>query len=233
MNDARLYQSTDKVRLGLKLMPDWKMIVFFSKMVANGSTVFAGTEGNGIFRSTDSGESWVQIKSGLPAGADISCLAVYGKYVFASFYDHGIYSSTDNGDNWVSNTAGLIGTPSADCFAITDKYVYAGVDNCGIFVQKYGKTAIIGKVATDNDNVLLMPNPVKDELNINLSEFSGVIKDISVFDAQGNKLESINPEVMQNATLLKLNITSYSPGMYYLTVETVNDKITKCFTVIR
>jgi hypothetical protein len=48
----------------------------------HGSSIFAGTSGNGVFFSTDSGESWTAINNGLTA-SNVSCLLVTGSNLFA------------------------------------------------------------------------------------------------------------------------------------------------------
>jgi photosystem II stability/assembly factor-like uncharacterized protein len=58
--------------------------------------IFAGTWGNGIYLSSDNGNSWAQIN---PAFHYIRALSVMGNTIVASI-DEGIYRSTDNGVSW-------------------------------------------------------------------------------------------------------------------------------------
>src|ERR1700674_4189339 len=59
-----------------------------------GGYTFAGTQGSGIFISTNSGANWTQA-SGISA-TNIYCLAVSGNNIFAGAYG-GVFLSTNNG----------------------------------------------------------------------------------------------------------------------------------------
>jgi len=52
-------------------------------LAVSGTNLFAGTEGDGVFLSTDNGASWTAASSGLPEDTEILCLAVNGPNLFA------------------------------------------------------------------------------------------------------------------------------------------------------
>ncbi len=71
--------------------------------------VFAGTNGEGILKSTDGGRSWYYSNGSgtttLPEGAIITDIKLSPNYqtdgtIFASVYGYGVYKSTDYGANW-------------------------------------------------------------------------------------------------------------------------------------
>lgn len=105
-------------------------------LVANGESLFSGTNGAGVFRSIDNGNSWIGLRGGLPSGQFFALAAKDGN-VFASTHD-GVFMSTDNGISWIHRDEGLplewcirsfaiIGT---DLFASTvDSGVYRSTDN--------------------------------------------------------------------------------------------------------
>jgi len=74
-------------------------------MVVNGSVIFAGTFGSGIYSSDNSGASWTEINSNLTT-LNVYSLAVSGNSIFASTFS-GVFRSTDNGANWTSINTGL------------------------------------------------------------------------------------------------------------------------------
>ncbi|MBU0671643.1 MAG: hypothetical protein KJ732_01300, partial [Candidatus Margulisbacteria bacterium] len=96
---------------------------FRSLTVSNISpeVVFLGSEGNGIFRSTDGGTSWDWLRSGLlhtgtsypeiydiaihPSNNDSVYAATLTGYGVSDF--GGPYKSTDSGDNWARKINGL------------------------------------------------------------------------------------------------------------------------------
>lgn len=66
------------------------------------STIFAGTWRNGVYRSTDGGESWTRITQGLTE-LSVFSLAVSGPIVVAAT-DSIVFRSTNNGDTWTRAT---------------------------------------------------------------------------------------------------------------------------------
>jgi hypothetical protein len=71
------------------------------------SNIFAGTDGDGIFLSTDNGKNWEGINDGLQSKV-IHKIFIDGITIFAGT-DSGAYISTDNGFNWNAINSGLSG----------------------------------------------------------------------------------------------------------------------------
>jgi hypothetical protein len=86
---------------------------------ASGGSLFAGTDGDGVHRSTDAGASWHASNPGLLA-RDMSGLVVDG----AALYGNGrsIFRTTDEGDTW-SEVRGTLGDS-----AVAPRLLYAGGD---------------------------------------------------------------------------------------------------------
>jgi photosystem II stability/assembly factor-like uncharacterized protein len=99
------------------------------------TTVYAGTWGGGVLRSTDAGDHWVAVSSGLPSGL-VVCLAIDPRTPSTLYAgSNGIYHSTDRGDHWTAVSSGL---PSGfvSCLAIdprTPSTLYAGIRGSGVF----------------------------------------------------------------------------------------------------
>ena len=83
------------------------------------NTVYAGTSGRGVFKSTDGGGSWSAANVGLTA-MDVRVLAIdpqtpttlyAGTYSGAGIYGDTVFKSTDGGASW-RNVGMLIGTSS-------------------------------------------------------------------------------------------------------------------------
>ena len=99
---------------------------YVNAFVVSGSNLFAGTNGAGVFLSSDFGKNWSAENSGL-AGAYIYCFAVNGDYVFAGT-DQGIFRSTDGGRNWVPTNAEY----STVSLAVKGASLFAGFSNSGL-----------------------------------------------------------------------------------------------------
>ncbi len=69
---------------------------------SDGTVVYIGTY-SGVYRSQDSGNTWVQTNTGLESG-DISCLAVAPEsdLVYVGSWGKGVFKSTNGGDSWTS-----------------------------------------------------------------------------------------------------------------------------------
>jgi hypothetical protein len=91
--------------------------------------IFMGTYGDGIYRSSDNGNTWIQKNNGLTNDAltGITYFTGIGSYVFACTFD-GIFRSNNNGDSWTQINTGL-----PDLFALTlinvGGTLYAGTEN--------------------------------------------------------------------------------------------------------
>src|SRR6266566_6254561 len=73
-------------------------------------TVFVGTQGGGIFRSSDNGETWTGVNNGL-TDTNVRALAINNNGdIFAGTPGGGVYRSTDNGENWTLIDNGLTNT---------------------------------------------------------------------------------------------------------------------------
>jgi photosystem II stability/assembly factor-like uncharacterized protein len=76
------------------------------------ATVYAGTNDSGVFRSTDAGDHWKQVTSGL-TDKNVSSLAI-DPVTPATLYagtTSGVFRSTDAGEHWKQLLGGLSPTP--------------------------------------------------------------------------------------------------------------------------
>ncbi len=96
----------------------------------SGTNLFAGTFGDGVFRSTDNGDTWTEVNNGLSA-AVIQALAVSGTNLYAAGLG-GVYVLTDNGENWTSIGDGIT-FPIISAFGVDGNNLFAGTQGMGIF----------------------------------------------------------------------------------------------------
>ena len=77
------------------------------------STLYAGTNAGGAFKSTDAGANWTAVNTGLPANAEVSALAVdplTPTTLYAVTNGVGVFKSTDAAATWEATS--LTGTTS-------------------------------------------------------------------------------------------------------------------------
>jgi len=119
---------------------------YINALAIIGTNLFTGSS-SGVFRSTDSGESWTSASNGLAytviglPDTDVEALAVIGPnssspILFAGG-DGGVFRSTDSGTNWTAVNNGLT-NKIVDCFAVIganlfvatfDGKIYHSIDN--------------------------------------------------------------------------------------------------------
>jgi photosystem II stability/assembly factor-like uncharacterized protein len=78
---------------------------------ATDKTIFAGTSGDGVFKSTDGGISWTQVITGL-TNLYVNAFAISPNYatdktIFAGTNGGGVSKSTNGSSSWSAMNAGL------------------------------------------------------------------------------------------------------------------------------
>jgi ligand-binding sensor domain-containing protein len=93
--------------------------------------LFVGTQGDGVYRTSDNCSTWDTVNTGL-TNIIINALYFHNTDLFAGTED-GIYLSTDNGDNWVVSNQGLT---NLNVYTITDieDSLFAGTGD-GVFLS--------------------------------------------------------------------------------------------------
>ena len=122
-------------------------------MAYSNNVIYVGTLTKGMFKSTDNGDTWVEINNGLPI-KQIWAVNVLDDVVFVGTNGGGLYKSTNNGENWENANNGISSTTTIrDINKFANKY-YAAASNAGIYVSDNGldwqqnNTGITGLVAT-------------------------------------------------------------------------------------
>lgn len=100
-------------------------------LLVNGTNLFAGTEGGGIFLSTNNGQNWTAVNNGL-TNQNVRALAVSGNNLFAGTVGDGVFLSTNNGESWAAANNGLTNL-TINSLAASDKNIFAGTEGAGVF----------------------------------------------------------------------------------------------------
>ncbi len=98
-------------------------------------TLLAGTDGDGLNRTTDLGESWMRVSSGLRGLGVRSIMKDEStQFVFVSS-DSGVFRSSDGGAGWAKLSGGLgpSGSPVNDIAANSRGDFFAGTEGGGVF----------------------------------------------------------------------------------------------------
>ena len=97
-----------------------------------GNNIFAGTQSNGVYKSTDNGLNWISVNNGL-SNQNILSLTSYNNFLYAGTSLGGIYQSTNNGDYWVAVSNGLGNNAKVNTLLTKGTSIYAGTAS-GVFM---------------------------------------------------------------------------------------------------
>lgn len=95
-----------------------------SLVAVDSITVLAGTDGGGLYKTTDKGATWTAINSASLNNAAVTALTRGGGRFFATTANGGVFASDDDGDTWMSfndaNTQNVMGTNALSYNDTTD-----------------------------------------------------------------------------------------------------------------
>jgi len=135
-------------------------------LLLNGSTVFAGTEGQsngnggGVYLTTNDGNLWTY--SGLTP-KNIGSLAVLGTNIFAGTYADGIFLSVNNGGSWSAASSGL-GSGKVSALTVKGSNIFAGLTNstgAGVYYSTNNGTSWSARGLLNTDVFALAVNSNK------------------------------------------------------------------------
>ncbi|MFH1051625.1 MAG: T9SS type A sorting domain-containing protein [bacterium] len=131
------------------------------------NAIFAGTSENGIYRSTNNGDSWEEKNNGI-SDYNIYGIVVKDSNIFACAYGGGVYLSTNKGESWEEKNNGL---PSllTSTIAIYDSNIFVGDYGGGVFLSTDNGNNWIEKKTT----TITIWNTVRSILNFDSNIFIG------------------------------------------------------------
>ena len=139
------YRSTDRGLSWTKLVTPFSIgrSLAFSPHFAKDRTWWEGTNGEGLWRTRDAGETWERSDEGLPPDAGCASLlaspAADGTLWLATS-EHGFFVTHDGGAHWTASNGGLsdtrMRTVRASPDVLTDNTLFLGGMGAGVFVSR-------------------------------------------------------------------------------------------------
>lgn len=206
-----------------------------TSLTNNGTKLFAGTNGSGVFSSDLATIHWNGVTSlsvdhttmiGLD-GAKVQAMAYNEGYVFAS-YKGGLLASSDNGITWIpgGNQFNLPSFTDVLKISFVSTRVFVTTENNALYSNALTELPqIVTGVKSKNDlseaSVVLSPNPNNGSFVLAFEEaVASGISEVIIFNSFGaemDRFENYSKEMM----------VEYPKGVYYVQVRTVKGSTIK------
>jgi photosystem II stability/assembly factor-like uncharacterized protein len=189
--DKGIFISEDSAKSWYSLSPAIEPYQFHFVYFDN-NDIFAGSLGQGLFKSTDKGKEWIHNSTVFGAYNILTDIVKTGKDIFVASYSGGVFKSTDNGMTWDSVNNGL-GNKFIISLAEYKNNIFASSQN-GIFlttnngdeweeVSEGLTTKWIYKLLIVGDNIFACsPEGL----------FKAKISDFGITEVEKPKIENIN-----------------------------------------
>ncbi|HKR05823.1 MAG TPA: T9SS type A sorting domain-containing protein [Bacteroidia bacterium] len=199
--------------------------------------VFSGFGTGHIYKTNNGGTAWTDISASLPDIPFHSLLISPNdtSLIFAGS-DLGVFYSVNSGTSWQTLNNGF-----PDAIMIFD-FEYSPSDNKlvafshGHGVYKIDLDQVINtgveSLNTASQNISLFPNPVKDHLLVKFNFNSKSEIKFEVFDERGKLVYSMNKEETKRNSIININCSSFSKGIYFLKIKSGNVLSVKKFVKI-
>ncbi len=93
-------------------------------LLACGYNIFAGTDA-GVYLSSNNGNTWDSVNTGLPLHSFVPALAIKGDTIFAGT-SNGVYLSSSNGSHWEAASTGIPSSTVVWALAVKGDTIFAG-----------------------------------------------------------------------------------------------------------
>ncbi|MFH0734039.1 MAG: T9SS type A sorting domain-containing protein [bacterium] len=184
-----------------KISADWEKMA--GQMTGNVHTIaeyegkiFIGTT-NGVLKSEDGGNSWVNINDGL-LDLYVNSITVLGENVYAGTEEAGVFVSTNWGDSWEQINSGIT-TLNITAIIANETELYAGTSGGGIFKStNYGTTWIAQNSGLNNLKIYSM-------YSVNSNFYTTTEKGgVYIWDLSQNRWVSINNGLPTDFTVFSI-----------------------------
>lgn len=152
--------------------------MYVKSLVVSGNNIYAGTQGGGIFKSSNDGALWTDVSFGIPLFSDITCFATSALNIFAGT-DNGVFSLLDGDTIWTNQNDGLLDS-SITALTVSQNYLYAGTTGFGVWRRNLAEIITTDLNETANDNsFFIYPNPAEDEVIIETTSMNSLYNSVA------------------------------------------------------
>lgn len=205
-------------------------------LVYDDTNLYLGSYGQfgGVYLSSDNGENWTLMDNGLKVenkDTKVSVIFNTGKMLLAGMYAKGIFISNDKANSWHEKNNGLSNL-TIRTFAMNKDYIFTGTYG-GVFRAKIDDLTDVEDYNDTKLNINITPNPISSLATISLTNSDLSNPTISIYNSLGIEIKRFkNTELSGNSTI-NFTTENFPSGMYYCTLSSGINKITKSFVVVK
>jgi hypothetical protein len=212
-------------------------------IVKNGDALFAGTNGNGVWYSTNVDSGWVAANTGLPGNGSggmlpITAIAVYENNIFAGTSGSGVYVSKDKGLHWIAVNDGL-SYQNIRSLGINRDTLFASTFLGGIWSRPVSEitTAVEKNNETIPDQFVLeqnYPNPFNPSTTFHFILPYRLFVSLKIYDVMGKEIATVVSEEMHSGIYeRRWNALGVSSGIYFYRLQAGSFSETKKLVLIK
>ena len=188
-----------------------------------------------MYRSTNNGESWTVVGSGLRG--NIQSLAKNSTgHIFAST-PAGVFRSTDHGEHWTDVSLGLPTLTIADLCLNSKGYIFAASYGNGVYRSTQSTTDIHEPIADFPQSFWLeqnYPNPFNPTTNFEFRIANFGFVNLKIYDMLGREVATlVNENKAAGNYTIEWNASNFSSGVYFYKLQVGNNVSVKKMLLLR
>ncbi len=204
---------------------------FVWTMNSSSNVIYAGTYGDGLYRSFDGGTTWSKVTT-LNAPFIYSISVSGSGKVYVASWASGVFESTDNGNSWTSLGLGGFGVSSLMVPSGSED-VFVGTKEGQIYMAKFDDTATdvndgLSEVPSEFELNQNYPNPFNPSTTIQFAVPKAGNYSVKVFNVLGQEVATLlNGEIGSGLHKVTFDAGNLSSGIYVYRLVGNNVNISK------
>jgi hypothetical protein len=198
------------------------------------NNLWAGTNGNGVYLSTDNGHNWITVGNRLSKDT-ITSLVVYGTTLVAGT-SHGVFILKNNDLNWIPYNDGLTDTNTV-ALAANNSYLFSAGKNGGLWRRPIADVSARMQFQNATNKYsfnIISRNRLNPNATVNFSLPSLQQVNVSVYNLSGHKIATIvNNRLNAGSHTLQWNTINLASGCYTMRIQTESGTVVKSIPVVR
>ncbi len=202
-----------------QLPTDYQTTGWIHALKLVGSNIFAGTEGTGIYLSTDNGDAWLD--KGL-TNRYVNAIASNGNFIYSGT-DSGVFLSADSGTHWNAINTGL-SNANINALAVDDSFLFAGTAGGVLWRRALSQlTFVTSQVSNVPSGFSLgqnFPNPFNPTTIIDYQLPASSFVTLKIYDILGREVVTlINAKQNAGYYSATFNAANIPSGVYFYRLQ--------------